>query len=363
MKRRLAVLLLTLLAATSFAGTRAYGRQQQPAAPPAQTQDDVLLVASITRLFNDGKYDEALTLARRLLEQREKAHGPGHILVALALRNIGTIFVSKKNSEEAMKFYGRALDIFEKHGKAQASAASDVAVQLGILKFRARDFEVAEELLERGVALKEQAVGAKGRAVALPLFVLADARLLLRGFDKAEPLYDRALTLLEDSPPQKDPAAVRHLKEMLCRIDGPRSKETAKRVQRLLNRLEYPEKAEEFARQEREEKERAGVSDADGGPLGVQIGTGDIISGRAISKPQPEYPQEALRARVSGKVIIYIMVDEEGKVLQAEALCGPELLKGPSEQAARKARFTPTLLSGVPVKVTGVITYNFVLVR
>jgi len=39
---------------------------------------------------------------------------------------------------------------------------------------------------------------------------------------------------------------------------------------------------------------------------------------------------------------------------------GHPLLRGAAEQAARGARFSPTLLSGQPVKVSGVITYNFV---
>ncbi len=358
MKRRLTLLLLTLLAAASFASARADG-QEQPAAQSAESEEDVRLVTSLVKLYNEGKYDEALPLAERVLELRQKAHGPEHVLVALALRNMATIHVEKKNSGEAEKLYQRALDIFEKHTPAQASAASDVALQLGILKFRARDYEKAEELLRRGVALKELAVGPKGRAVALPLFVLGDAQLVRQGFDTAAPFYDRALTLLEAAPPQKDPAAVRQLKEMLCRVGDPRGGEMSRRVQRQLYRVENPEKAAEHERKQREAKERAAA--APGVTLGDELGTEGVIGGRALSKPQPAYPAEAKRARVSGRVTIHITVDEAGKVIKAEALCGPEELRGASVQAAKKALFSPTLLAGVPVKVTGVITYNFVL--
>jgi protein TonB len=59
--------------------------------------------------------------------------------------------------------------------------------------------------------------------------------------------------------------------------------------------------------------------------------------------------------------VVKIVVDEQGKVVKAESICGHRLLTGAAEDAARAARFTPTLLLGQPVKVSGYITYNFVL--
>jgi protein TonB len=55
------------------------------------------------------------------------------------------------------------------------------------------------------------------------------------------------------------------------------------------------------------------------------------------------------------------MVDETGKVIKSEAICGHPLLQKAAAEAAAAARFTPTLLHGQPVKVTGIISYNFVL--
>jgi protein TonB len=58
---------------------------------------------------------------------------------------------------------------------------------------------------------------------------------------------------------------------------------------------------------------------------------------------------------------VQILVDEQGRVVSAKATSGNPLLQAAAVQAAYRARFTPTLLSGQPVKVTGSITYNFVL--
>jgi TonB family protein len=69
----------------------------------------------------------------------------------------------------------------------------------------------------------------------------------------------------------------------------------------------------------------------------------------------------AKNAGGSGAVVVNVVVDETGKVVVAEPFCGHPMLVKEAVEAARKARFTPMTLSGVPFKVSGVITYNFTL--
>lgn len=88
---------------------------------------------------------------------------------------------------------------------------------------------------------------------------------------------------------------------------------------------------------------------------------GGVLEGRAISLPQPPYPAIAKAVRASGMVTIKVIVDEEGKVVAAQAESGHPLLLAAALQAARQARFSPTMLNGKPVKVSGVINYNFAL--
>jgi len=88
---------------------------------------------------------------------------------------------------------------------------------------------------------------------------------------------------------------------------------------------------------------------------------GGVLNGKAISKPQPAYPPIAKAARASGTVTVQIVVNEDGNVLSADAVSGHPLLQRASIEAARQARFSPTKLSGQPVKVSGVVTYNFIL--
>lgn len=88
----------------------------------------------------------------------------------------------------------------------------------------------------------------------------------------------------------------------------------------------------------------------------VSIG---VANGIAISLPKPSYPQAAISVGAKGAVNVQVTIDETGKVISAKAASGHIMLRSAAEQAAWKARFTPTTLSKVPVKVTGVIVYNF----
>lgn len=89
--------------------------------------------------------------------------------------------------------------------------------------------------------------------------------------------------------------------------------------------------------------------------------TSFVLASKAVSLPQPLYPIMAKQTRTQGAVNVQILVDEQGKVISAQAVSGNPLLTPAAREAALRARFTPTLLNGQPVKVQGVITYNFVL--
>lgn len=84
-----------------------------------------------------------------------------------------------------------------------------------------------------------------------------------------------------------------------------------------------------------------------------------VINGQAKSLPPPPYPAPARMANAEGKVSVQITIDETGKVISSKAIDGHPLLKGAAEKAAWNAKFSPTYLSEVAVKVTGVIVYNF----
>lgn len=84
-----------------------------------------------------------------------------------------------------------------------------------------------------------------------------------------------------------------------------------------------------------------------------------VINGTALTLPKPIYPAPAKAIHASGDVSVQVTIDEQGNVISANAVSGHPLLRQVSEAAARGAKFKPTYLSDVPVKVTGVIVYKF----
>jgi protein TonB len=89
--------------------------------------------------------------------------------------------------------------------------------------------------------------------------------------------------------------------------------------------------------------------------------SGGVLNGTALHLPPPVYPEPAKRTRTSGTVTVDVVLDETGKVVSAVASSGPAILRDAAVQAALKAKFSPTKLSGQPVKVSGVINYKFSL--
>jgi protein TonB len=87
--------------------------------------------------------------------------------------------------------------------------------------------------------------------------------------------------------------------------------------------------------------------------------SGGVFQGSATRRVEPTYPPLAKAARVSGSVVVEVTVDEGGSVISARAISGHPLLKDAAVNAARGWRFSPTMLTGVPVKVIGTITFNF----
>lgn len=87
--------------------------------------------------------------------------------------------------------------------------------------------------------------------------------------------------------------------------------------------------------------------------------SGGVLNGKAISLPKPPYPPVAKAVKASGTVVVQVTVDENGNVISARAISGHPLLQAAAVTAARGAKFSPTKLSGEPVKVNGVITFQF----
>jgi protein TonB len=89
--------------------------------------------------------------------------------------------------------------------------------------------------------------------------------------------------------------------------------------------------------------------------------TSSVLQGKAIERRTPNYPPLARQIHLSGSVSVEVMIALDGHVEAARAINGHPLLVTAAVEAARGWRFDPTLLNGVPVRVSGVIVFNFTM--
>ena len=232
----------------------------QASQPPAESEEARKLSQKAVELYVEGKYDEALPLARRATELAEKAYGPGHRFTGSALANLAVIHIGKKQLKEASALYERVLAIREKSAgpslRHEAEALEPYACLLAIKANGRVTGDIGKKLKRIDLVAREDSIIAQGFA-----------------------------------PP---------------------------------------------------------------------FGKYDIAGGEAVSRPAPRYPEAAMTNRISGTIVMRLDIDETGAVTNVKALdCTVEILRKPSEEAVRKARFEPTLVKGKPVRVSGFITYNF----
>jgi outer membrane biosynthesis protein TonB len=95
-------------------------------------------------------------------------------------------------------------------------------------------------------------------------------------------------------------------------------------------------------------------------PLRIRVASG-VMQGMVDHEAVPAYPDQALQSGIRGNVIFVILVNEEGKIISANAVEGDPLLIAVSTDALRQFRFRPFLLNGVPVQVETQLEYQFSL--
>jgi TonB family protein len=342
---RYLIIAFTLMALAAPAAAQS----SQPAAAPSaleQSQDATefaRLNAQVSSLSREGKYDEALPVAERVLALAETSFGGDDVRVADALSNLAELRVAKKEYESAETLSRRALVIYEKMIGADSPQVMRTLRRLTVISFRRGNYDTAEELSRRVVALAEAKYGADHIETARAWVNVAETHRLRGEVKKAEEDYARVLGAAEKTKPAAIPhdvtqALANYLGVLYAR--GLDDDPTIERINKLLVAV-----------------------GAEAPPSSRETIKGGVLNGHLVYNPSPAYPPEARQARAQGTVIVRVLVDEMGKVINAEAMGDNfnSALRRAAERAAWRARFTPTLLSGVPVKVTGTITYNFVL--
>ncbi|HKG46798.1 MAG TPA: TonB family protein [Pyrinomonadaceae bacterium] len=312
--------------------SNAFFPQASPESPELKEAAD--LAKSVVGLFNEQKFDEALVAAKRALEIRERLLPRTDPRVVQSLGHVGDLYLSKRDYDNARKLFERLLLIQEERFGPTDVNLAFVCDRLAVLYNRDGKPAKAEELYQRALAAREKAFGPEHVQVADTLYALAQFYRHRREYDRALASYKRSLMIYGRAGGVTTAGFGRASTGLSCL--GYESQNTA-----IFKELEEIQK--QFA------------------PALPVVAPAEILNGRAVSLAKPDYPAAARDMRLSGSVIVHVKIDEQGKVTSAKDACqGLPYLSESSVKAALKSRFSPTKLSGVPVKVKGVIRYNFV---
>lgn len=296
------------------------------------------LSIEVVKLYNQKQYNHAVPLAKRALKLREDALGKEHILVAGALVNLASLYIQTKEFGSAGALCKRALSIYEKALGPENLGLTRTLDTCAWASYFSGDAGKAEELFLRSLSIREKSLG--------PAHIdVANSTQNLARFYQKRGSYSKSLKYYQEALAAKE------------KLLGPNHQEVAEALDQYacaMRQLDNIKEAE--ALQMRAFKIRWGLSD---GPPNIEYLSSVIIQGKAVHRAEPIYPMSARHKGLSGTAIIEVTVDESGKVIEARIVCGPDLLAAAALEAARRWRFAPTSIRGIPVKVIGTITFNF----
>lgn len=325
MKTLILLFLVTLFSVNTF----------NPTQEPTALNEARTLNESAVKLFNQGKYDEAAPLAKRALQIRENLLPRTDAQISSSLTNLGEIYLAQKDYKAAKEVFQRLLAIQEELFGRDDANVSFTLDRLAVVYYVAGNYAETEAAYKRSLALREKELGENDALVAQSHFALGEFYRFRREVKPSFESYKRALTIYAARGGVMTEDFERTADGITCLGFNHRKDEILEELQTLKGQLSG----------------RAAPS---------KVNQGGVLNGRALSLPQPEYPGAAAARRLQGLVVVKVEIDETGTVVNAKDMCqGPPFLSEAAVAAAWKARFSPTKLDGVPVKVIGIIKYNF----
>jgi CHAT domain-containing protein/tetratricopeptide (TPR) repeat protein len=167
-------------------------------AAQAQGEEELARVrAEVGRLYEQGRYAQAVPIAQRFIERARQKYGEAHPVSATAIGLLGAVYQAKGRLAEAEPLLRRSLAITEKAlGPEHPYVGAHLNNLARLYRAQGRVAE-AEALFRRSLAVHEKASGPDHPDVGMARNNLARLYHAQGRFAVAEPLYRRSLAILE----------------------------------------------------------------------------------------------------------------------------------------------------------------------
>ncbi|MEP7037937.1 MAG: tetratricopeptide repeat protein, partial [Acidobacteriota bacterium] len=298
------------------------------------------------KLFQQKKYDEALPLAEKSVLIAKQIYGEKNIETVNVLKNLGYVQLYKGDTDEAGKTFDKAFDIYQDLENLSANdktSAADIAETVASIKSQ-KDLKSTEKYYKQAMIWREEGEGVDSPKSLTPLIGLANINYWKKNYKQSAEFYERAIKIgAENSDAENTNFLAVYLRGECAFKKAGKSDEFEKIKENFSVSFPTPT-----------------GSNATKDPQVAFAITSGVVNGKALNLVAPAYPAEAKYARATGAVKVKVLINEQGNVISA---CGvndahSSLIEA-SETAAYNSKFQPTSLKGKPVKVTGIIIYNF----
>lgn len=299
----------------------------------AQTNDKQELAKlnqSLVDAYQKQDFKDATKFAEQALELSLKSFGINSGETATAYTNLGIIYQSREKYSDSIENLEKALEIYIT--LPQSKELANTYKVLATSYFYDANVSEAEKYYLKSIEVLENLFGEENKETFLPTLSLAKIYASEKNYEKSDEYYLKSYSI-----------GAKNFGKDSDQVDQISDTRTCAMIDRSFKDKIDNDKT--FGERRRE-------------ILGIEKKDSEIVNGKAKSLPKPEYPGGSI-LRLRGSVAIKVIIDEEGKVSEARAICGNPILAAAALGSAKKAKFETTLRDGKPVEVEGVIIYKF----
>ena len=345
------LVLVPVIATSTFATTAADSSRREQIQPftsieqqQGPTNQDSIEAAKlepeVVKLYKEGKFEEAIPIAKRVLKIREQLLPANDPLIADSLGNLAMLYMARKKFGDADSLLQRALAIYEQTPGTNDLVLAKTLDSLGHVRLFKGDIRNAEKYYLRALAAKEQALSPDHDEILYSLNNLVDFHLSNKDYAAATEMLRRIISIKERKLGDSDTQVGRLLERMACLMYRNKQDTEAEKVEARANHILYSKLATM--------------------PDPIEL-PHQVVACKLINNPRPDFVSLARARRFSGtlKLDVAVETDEAGNVKKAKLISGDPAYKSVVEEAARSAKLRPTIVDGRGVKVEGVISHQF----
>lgn len=316
-----------------------------------QAQDRDYLISTLERInfevrnnYKLGNFVAAAERALKAIELSTQVFGRDHGETAICYYNYAEILVSQRKFDNAVEAYTASINILKRVAPNDIPRISRFVERKATVLALDDKRTDAENLFNENIVFVEEKFG-RGDIRTLPaLLALTKYYIFTEQREKADDLFLKQYEIVWRGKEEDKKERENLDDERLCftetKLNESQQKASRKKFDDAFYAI-FPERRKQHLESN-------------------PAATGSVINGKAISLPRPEYPELARANKLTGLAIVRVLIDERGYVISAKMICGHSVFRNSVETAASSAKFSPTLLSNQPVKVSGLINYKFV---